>query len=113
MKAASGFRLAPARGGLNFSLEHWQRLLDACPIKHTGDTASGDFLAVGHVSQTQLSIARITGGCTFGTRRFVYLPQHDLLVRTDFHAWALRNWRKVLCGGADENHETPAGGKGA
>jgi len=103
-----GFRLTgePARCGKraanqrapNLSLTDWQRLLDACPIKRTGNITTGDFLACAHVSQTQLSVARITGGCTFGTRRFIYLPQHDLLVRVDFHLWAMSNWRTVLCG---------------
>lgn len=81
----------------NFSLLDWQRLFAKCPIKRKRRFADGDFIACWNVSQTPLSIARITGGCTFGERSFIYLPQHDLLVRTDFHAWAMRNWRTVLC----------------
>lgn len=83
---------------LNLSLCDWQRLLDACPIERKGVLQGGDFLVCNHVSQTQLSIARISGGCTFGEREFVYLPQHDMLVRSDFLAWAARNWRNVLSG---------------
>ena len=88
---------ARCRHAPNLSLQHWQRLLDACPIKRTGEVAKGDFLAFAHVTQSQLSVARIAGGCTIGSHTFLYLPQHDMLVREDFHGWAMRNWFKVLC----------------
>lgn len=78
------------------SMAEWQQLLSMCPIKHAGTMGNGDFLACSHVSHTQLSVARFYGGCTVGTRHFIYLPEHDLLVRADFHLWAMNNWRTAL-----------------
>lgn len=43
------------------------------------------------VSQTQLSIARYSGGCVVNGRHYVYFPQHDELWRDDVlkmvHGW--------------------------
>lgn len=84
------------RGVPDFSLTEWQRLMDACPIEHGGCVHKGDFLACANVSTTQFSIARLAGGCKIGGWLFVYIGKHDLIVRVDFHAWAMQNWASVL-----------------
>ena len=51
---------------------------------------------IGHanVSQSQLSIARFSGGCTIGGKRFVYFPEHDELWRDDVLA-LVHGWRRT------------------
>lgn len=39
-----------------------------------------------HVSQTQFSVARHFGGCTFQGQRYIYDASTDRLIRADVHA---------------------------
>lgn len=47
------------------------------------------------VSNSQFSVARHYGGCTFQGRRYVYDASADRLVRSDIHA------ARIKAGGAD------------
>jgi hypothetical protein len=38
---------------------------------------------IGHVSQTQLSVARRFGGCEFKGHGYCYIPETDELIRDD------------------------------
>lgn len=51
---------------------------------------------IGHanVSQSQLSLARWSMGCTIGGKRFVYFPEHDELWRDDVLA-LVHGWRRT------------------
>ncbi len=89
------------------TMEQWQKLLTICPIVCSGKIHTGGFLACSHVSQTQFSIARHFGGCTIKGREFIYLPEHDMLVRADFHAWAMRNRNRVLDDAAAGSGDMP------
>lgn len=40
-----------------------------------------------NVSQTQFSIARYSGGCTFNGDHFIYIPHSDELIRADVLRW--------------------------
>ena len=42
---------------------------------------------IGGVSQSQLSIARHYGGCTYGGREYYYIPTTDELIREDVVKW--------------------------
>lgn len=39
--------------------------------------------AICDVMQTQFSIARYSGGCTYNGYRYAYMPEHDELIRDD------------------------------
>jgi hypothetical protein len=45
---------------------------------------------IANVSQTQFSIARYSGGCTFQDRFYVYNPITDELIRDDVLRWAAK-----------------------
>lgn len=49
--------------------------------------------AISAVSNSQLSIARHYGGCTFQGRQYTYLPLTDELIRDDVVKW-LTKYRK-------------------
>lgn len=108
MSGGRGTRRATHRGGVKLTVTDWQRLLVACPIKRAGTFTDGDFLACVNVSTTQFSLARHAGGCTCGNHYFKYLPELDMLVREDFHQWAMRNWRGVI-GEEKARHATETG----
>ena len=47
-----------------------------------------------NVSQTQFSISRYYGGCTYNGRRYTYFAEFDELIRDDVLAWIVKH-RKV------------------
>jgi hypothetical protein len=47
-------------------------------MKHTPDRMY-------HISQTQLSIARFSGGCIFNGANYIYIENDDSLVRSDIY----------------------------
>lgn len=53
-----------------------------------------DVLGYPNVSQSQLSIARWSMGCTIGNHRFVYIPAHDELWRDDVLKM-VHDWRRT------------------
>jgi len=82
----------------NLSMNDWRRLLLACPIPHRGCMPFGDFLMCSSISQTQwCDAAKCPDDYIIGVRHFRYIKRHDMLVRGDFHRWAMNNWRAVLC----------------
>lgn len=48
-----------------------------------------------HVCQTQFSIARHYGGCTFQTRHYSYIPTTDELIREDVVRWLSKLRKKA------------------
>ena len=40
-----------------------------------------------HVSQTQFSVSRYYGGCTYRSESYTYLPHTDELIRDDVLRW--------------------------
>ncbi len=78
------------------SLLDWRRMMLACPINHNGNMPNGDFLMCGNVSRTQWRDACLVGGYTIGMWRFVYIGEHDMLVRLDFYDWVIANHKTVL-----------------
>ncbi len=50
--------------------------------------------AIGNVTQTQFSVARFSGGCTYNGARYTYILPHDQLVRDDVLKW-LKNEGKL------------------
>lgn len=78
------------------SIMDWRRMLLACPINNKGNMPNGDFLMCGNISQTQWRDACIVGRYTIGMWRFVYIAEHDILVRRDFLDWVIANHRAVL-----------------
>ena len=56
--------------------------------------SDADVLGYANVSQTQLSIARWSMGCTIGAHRYTYFPAHDELWRDDVLA-LVHGWRRT------------------
>ena len=66
---------------------------------HSGLTACGlhkrtPYVICG-VSQTQFSVARSFGGCTFNGDAYTYFPATDELVRRDVLKWRGKQKRKA------------------
>jgi len=79
------------------SMIDWQRLLAVCPLECSGNMATGDFLACSYAGDTRFgAMARDNRVFKIGNRTFVYIPEHDLIVRDDFRRWAIANWKTVL-----------------
>lgn len=49
-----------------------------------------DQIGYANVSQTQLSIARYSGGCKVNDRHFIYNPADDSLMREDIVQWLVK-----------------------
>lgn len=49
-----------------------------------------------NVSQTQLSIARFTGGCKVNEHHFIYNPKDDSLIREDVVAWIVKQMKQEV-----------------
>ena len=49
--------------------------------------------AISGVTNSQLSIARYYGGCSYQGKHYIYMPMTDELVRDDVMAW-LAKYRK-------------------
>ena len=47
------------------------------------------------VSQSQLSVARHFGGCTYGGREYAYIPTTDELVREDVVRWVTKRRKEA------------------
>lgn len=52
-------------------------------------------LQIGNVSQTQLSIARHYGGCSYNGHHYVYDPTDDTLMRDDAFRAVMRKRRET------------------
>ena len=48
---------------------------------------------IANVSQTQFSVARFAGGCTFNGDKYVYNAQTDELIRADVLKWKRKKER--------------------
>jgi hypothetical protein len=53
------------------------------------------------ISETQLSVARYYGGCTFNGADYVYIPKEDMLIRADILAKENAAKRKAKKEGKD------------
>lgn len=69
------------------TIEELAEQIAACP-------SQGAHKAFGNITNTQFSIARHSGGCTFTGKHYVYFPQHDCLVRDDVAKWISKNLKK-------------------
>lgn len=49
-----------------------------------------DQIGYANVSQTQLSIARLLGGCMVQGKHFIYNPADDSLMREDIVKWLVK-----------------------
>lgn len=56
------------------------------------DTATP--FAIGGVSNSQLSIARYYGGCTYNGRHYVYMPMTDEIIRDDVVKWLAKHRKR-------------------
>lgn len=61
--------------------------------------------AIYNASQTQFSIARFYGGCTYQGKEYVYIPPFDALVRHDVMKF-LGQMRKVKKASQENKQET-------
>lgn len=55
--------------------------LENCPLHKRNP------FGIRNVSQTQLSIARYSGGCTLNGDHYIYIPHADELIRADVLKW--------------------------
>ena len=63
--------------------------LDNCPLhKRTP-------FGIRNVSQTQLSLARYSGGCNYNGDHFIYFPPTDELIRADVLKWKKKAQKNV------------------
>ena len=53
-----------------------------------------DQIGYANVSQTQLSIARFSGGCNVNGKHFIYNPADDSLIREDIVKWLVKQMKQ-------------------
>lgn len=53
-----------------------------------------DPIGYANVSQTQLSIARYSGGCKVNDKHFIYNPADDSLMREDIVIWLVKQMKQ-------------------
>lgn len=52
-----------------------------------------DQIGYANVSQTQLSIARYSGGCKVNDKHYIYNPADDSLMREDIVKWLVKQMK--------------------
>lgn len=68
-------------------LKKYQDMIERCPLQ--GDKPK----CYGGVSNTQLSIARYSGGANINGAYYVYVHPIDALIREDVFKWITKNWK--------------------
>lgn len=70
------------------TIDELQALIDRAPQSRLKP------LAFGHVSHTQFSIARYSGGCNYKGEHYTYIAAHDALIRADVLEWMVKEMGK-------------------